>query len=112
MFATLIIGLIVLIGLLAAVGRIRSKRPTRLIQTAPNAAVSLGIFGTFVGVYVGLLGFDVHDISASIPILLDGLKTAFMTSIGDWRYQLFCVSFLVVWTMWKTMGWCGLMNLV
>jgi hypothetical protein len=81
MFATLIIGLIVLIGLLAAVGRIRSKRPTRLIQTAPNAAVSLGIFGTFVGVYVGLLGFDVHDISASIPILLDGLKTAFMTSI-------------------------------
>jgi hypothetical protein len=37
MFATLIIGLIVLIGLLAAVGRIRSKRPTRLVRTAPNA---------------------------------------------------------------------------
>lgn len=81
MFATLIIGLIALIGLLAAVGRIRSKRPTRLIQTAPSVAVSLGIFGTFVGVYIGLLGFDVRDISASIPILLNGLKTAFMTSI-------------------------------
>ena len=81
MFANLIIGLIALVGLLAAVGRIRSKRPTRLIQTAPSAAVSLGIFGTFVGVYIGLLGFDVRDISASIPILLDGLKTAFMTSI-------------------------------
>jgi len=54
---------------------------TQLVQMAPGATVSLGILGTFVGVYVGLLGFDVQNISASIPQLLNGLKTAFMTSI-------------------------------
>ena len=81
MFIYLITGCIGIIGILGAVGRIRNRRPTRLVQTAPSAAVSLGIFGTFVGIYIGLLGFDVKDISASIPTLLEGLKTAFMTSI-------------------------------
>ena len=81
MFVYLITGCIAIIGLLGAVGRIRNRRPTQLVQTAPSAAVSLGIFGTFVGIYIGLLGFDVKDISASIPTLLEGLKTAFMTSI-------------------------------
>ena len=36
--------------------------------------MSLGIFGTFVGVYIGLLGFNVEDISASIPVLLNGFS--------------------------------------
>jgi predicted nucleic acid-binding Zn-ribbon protein len=42
----------------------------------------LGILGTFTGIYLGLLDFDVGDISGSIPALLDGLKTAFGTSIA------------------------------
>ena len=46
-----------------------------------NTAVTLGVLGTFVGLLVGLIGFDVHDISKSIPVLLDGLKTAFVTSV-------------------------------
>ena len=81
LFADIIIGLIALIGLLATAYRVYYRRYTHLVQMAPGAAVSLGIFGTFVGVYIGLQGFDVGDISASIPRLLDGLKTAFMTSI-------------------------------
>jgi chromosome segregation ATPase len=76
-----IIGLIALIGIGGAGYRLWFRRSSQLVQLAPNAAVSLGIFGTFVGVYIGLQGFDVQDISASIPLLLDGLKTAFMTSI-------------------------------
>ena len=81
LFPYIIIGLIVLIGVASAGYRLWFRRSSQLVQMAPNAAVSLGIFGTFVGVYIGLQGFDVQNISASIPVLLDGLKTAFMTSI-------------------------------
>ena len=42
---------------------------------------SLGILGTFVGIVIGLLDFDTSNIDNSIPNLLAGLKTAFLTSI-------------------------------
>lgn len=43
--------------------------------------MTLGVLGTFVGVFIGLLDFDINNIEASIPYLLDGLKIAFYTSI-------------------------------
>jgi len=43
---------------------------------------TLGIFGTFLGIFFGLIGFDVNNITASVPQLLGGLKTAFLTSIA------------------------------
>ena len=43
--------------------------------------MSIGILGTFAGIFVGLIGFDTHDLLSSVPMLLDGLKTAFYTSI-------------------------------
>lgn len=46
----------------------------------------VGILGTFCGIFLGLLEFDVHDVAGSIPTLLAGLKTAFGTSIAG----LFC----------------------
>lgn len=52
------------------------------VHYAPNLLTSLGILGTFVGIVIGLLNFDVTDIDASIAPLLDGLKTAFLTSLG------------------------------
>lgn len=48
---------------------------------APTILTSIGIFGTFLGVAIGLLKFDTQDIQASVPGLIDGLKTAFWTSI-------------------------------
>ncbi|MCB4800250.1 hypothetical protein [Neotamlana laminarinivorans] len=44
--------------------------------------ITLGIFGTFFGVFIGLLGFDTNQITESIPVLLSGLKTAFVTSLA------------------------------
>lgn len=41
----------------------------------------VGILGTFCGIFIGLVHFDVTDISGSVPPLLEGLKTAFGTSI-------------------------------
>lgn len=45
---------------------------------------SVGILGTFTGIFWGLLNFDSKDlvsIQTSIPELLSGLRTAFITSI-------------------------------
>lgn len=44
--------------------------------------VGLGILGTFWGIFIGLQSFDTTHIQESIPPLLDGLKTAFLTSIA------------------------------
>ncbi|UTA46404.1 hypothetical protein L1F30_09480 [Simiduia sp. 21SJ11W-1] len=49
---------------------------------SPAILTSTGIFGTFLGVALGLLEFDTENISASVPQLIDGLKTAFWTSIA------------------------------
>lgn len=48
----------------------------------PSILTSIGIFGTFLGVALGLANFDTSSIQASVPNLLEGLKTAFWTSIA------------------------------
>ena len=45
-----------------------------------NEIVSLGVLGTFIGIAMGLYSFDVTNIKDSMPHLLNGLKTAFITS--------------------------------
>lgn len=42
--------------------------------------ISLGVFGTFIGILLGLYNFDTQHIERSLPLLLSGLKTAFITS--------------------------------
>jgi len=44
-------------------------------------AASMGVLLTFVGIWQGLIGFDVTDTEGSIPALLEGLKLAFGSSI-------------------------------
>jgi len=44
-------------------------------------AVTAGVILTFYGIWIGLVGFNVDDIEASIPILLNGLKTSFSSSL-------------------------------
>jgi len=43
--------------------------------------VSVGVLGTFVGIFIGLQGFNPADITNSVNDILIGLKTAFFTSI-------------------------------
>ncbi len=43
--------------------------------------ISVGILGTFIGIFCGLWNFDTKDIAGSVPKLLEGLKLAFTTSI-------------------------------
>ena len=58
-------------------------------DTIPNVFTTIGILGTFVGIYFGLRTFDVNNINESIPNLLEGLKTAFTTSIWGIILSLF-----------------------
>jgi hypothetical protein len=48
--------------------------------------ISLGVFGTFIGILLGLYNFDTQHIERSLPLLLSGLKTAFITS----GFGMFC----------------------
>lgn len=52
------------------------------VSNVPSLLTSLGIFGTFVGIAWGLFGFDANDIEGSIPTLLDGVKSAFWSSVA------------------------------
>lgn len=54
---------------------------SRFAVITPRTLVMLGVFGTFLGILIGLLDFDVTNINASVPLLLDGLKVAFTTSV-------------------------------
>ena len=51
-------------------------------QLLSSTVVSLGLLGTFGGIMYGLWVFSVEQIDSSIPQLLEGLKTAFLTSIA------------------------------
>ncbi len=54
----------------------------RTVNAAPSILTSIGIFGTFLGVALGLMNFDTTDIEGSVPQLIEGLKTAFWSSIA------------------------------
>ncbi|GLS27197.1 MotA/TolQ/ExbB proton channel family protein [Marinibactrum halimedae] len=51
------------------------------VSHAPSLMTSLGILGTFTGIIIGLFDFSLNDIDQSIAQLLEGLKTAFITSV-------------------------------
>lgn len=56
-------------------------RLAALAGHGPTLCTTLGVLGTFTGIFLGLLEFDVAEIDASVPELLAGLKIAFSTSI-------------------------------
>ncbi|ORU93127.1 MAG: hypothetical protein A6F72_06165 [Cycloclasticus sp. symbiont of Poecilosclerida sp. N] len=59
----------------------RMGRSKAFVRYAPSLLTSLGILGTFTGIVIGLYFFNPANIDESIPKLLNGLKTAFMTSL-------------------------------
>jgi gas vesicle protein len=73
---------IVLIFALAVISHMgRTSDKGVLARTAPTILTSIGVLGTFLGIFLGLLDFDVNRIDKSVPTLLSGLKVAFATSI-------------------------------
>ncbi len=50
-------------------------------NTAASILTTVGILGTFIGIFIGLQDFEPNDLQNSIENLLSGLKLAFGTSI-------------------------------
>lgn len=74
----------ILLLLVVALFQAYQGRHTSFLEHAPSVMTSLGILGTFAGIVIGLLHFDGSDTGAideSIPLMLDGLKVAFTTSL-------------------------------
>ena len=65
----------------SVLAKMQHKLP-QFTNYAPTLLTSIGILGTFAGIIIGLLSFDTADIDASIGPLLDGLKTAFISSLA------------------------------
>jgi ABC-type transporter Mla subunit MlaD len=78
-FSLLILSLFVL-GLFAHLNS-RAARGRNFAHAMPATLISLGILGTFAGIFLGLIDFDVRKVDDSVPKLLEGMKFAFITSI-------------------------------
>ncbi len=50
--------------------------------------ISIGICGTFIGIFISLFSFDPQNIEKSVPELLGGLKLAFSTSIVGMLFSI------------------------
>ncbi|WP_372880092.1 hypothetical protein [Psychromonas sp.] len=77
MFFTLTISAIIILLLIYFL-----MRPTlRNVITAPSILTGFGIFGTFLGITIGLMDFNANNIVGSVPIFLSGIKLAFWSSV-------------------------------
>lgn len=68
----------------------------RFWAAAPGMFLGLGIFGTFLGLTLGIHGFDTSSndkIAESIQQLLDGMSTAFLTSLYGMAFSIFLIFF-------------------
>lgn len=59
------------------------------VEYAPSLMTSMGLFGTFLGIFIGLLQFDTKHIDGSIEQLLGGLQTAFITSLIGMGFAIY-----------------------
>jgi len=77
-----IMGGLFAIGLLGALNVWgKSNFLNNLSSSVPQFLISVGILGTFYGIFIGLIEFNAAKINESILNLIDGLKLAFITSI-------------------------------
>jgi hypothetical protein len=69
-------------GILCLTLIFHSRFTEKTVVYGPTILTTIGIFATFIGIAIGMSGFDVANIQASVPSLLSGLKTAFWASVA------------------------------
>jgi methyl-accepting chemotaxis protein len=69
-----------------------------IVESIPSVFVTLGLFGTFLGITYGLLTFDTSpgNVSESIDPLIEGISTAMLTSITGIFLSLVSSKFIKV----------------
>ena len=75
------------------------QQPTSPYRYAPALLTSLGVLGTFAGISIGLYSLDLHGMDAKTLMgsafsLLDGMKTAFYTSLAGMLFSIFFMMIL------------------
>ena len=75
-----IIGIIFLIMVYFAYLESKSLKQ-KVFKDYKPVIISIGVLGTFIGIFCGLWNFNTSNIEDSVPKLLEGLKLAFITSI-------------------------------
>ncbi len=70
-------------------------------NTAASIVTVIGVFGTFLGIFIGLLPFDTENIKGSIPPLIEGLKLAFLTSLVGICSAIILKAYALVYQMIK-----------
>lgn len=65
-----------------------------IIQAIPNTLITCGVLGTFLGIAIGLQYFNLGDIDGSIEELLNGLKSAFWSSIAGIALSIFTSNYI------------------
>ncbi|WP_289303350.1 hypothetical protein, partial [Methylophaga sp. UBA3996] len=78
----------ILAAFIVAVVALVFKRLRNYTSFVPTLLTSMGILGTFVGIVIGLMGFEIANIDGSIEKLLAGMKTAFITSLWGITWSL------------------------
>jgi hypothetical protein len=78
---TAVVCALIVIAFFFALFNLKRGRASDYVSYTPALLTSLGIFGTFAGIVIGLMAFDANNIDGSIEGLLNGLKTAFLTSL-------------------------------
>ncbi len=58
-----------------------APRRRRFLDAAPGLLTAAGILGTFTGILLALQDFDAANTGESVPTLLAGMKTAFLSSV-------------------------------
>ncbi len=77
MYLTILISIV--IGILFLFFLVNPTR--RTVASAPSILTSIGIFGTFLGIAIGLMNFDPNNVIAGVPLFLSGIKMAFWSSV-------------------------------
>lgn len=85
-----------------AVYSYRKRKHGAFTRSTSVILTTLGILGTFFGIFIGLQDFDISNTSASFPKLLNGLKIAFSTSILGLFSSLLFRLLITIWPQNQT----------
>ncbi len=77
------------------------KSQNNFVKNTPSFMTSIGIFGTFFGIVIALLGFDgIDNIKEQIDVIISGMQTAFITSVLG-LFLSILTKFLLIFTKEK-----------
>ena len=89
------------IGMIAFGVLSRKKAWYTHTNTAASILTIIGVFGTFIGIFIGLQVFKIENIEASISDLLEGLKLAFLTSLAGILCAIVLKTYAFIYQMIK-----------